>query len=249
MNRSDEPLFDARIADWLEEDPHRAPDQTLQVVLAAFPSLKQRRALRVPWRFTMPTTAKALAVGVTALLIVIGGAWFLGTRQPNIAAPSPTPEPRGSASPPSTVPPSGPAMASVESPLYGYSVEAPAAYQFVPATEEWPAGEAVGPETEWTDRFRAATNFVGIASQPVPDRTSPDAWLDAYLRTVESRECGTPASTWTSTTIGTASGRTAAFDCGGDAVAEYAWVVDGRGWVVSGEAGVVELMMPTLSIP
>ena len=51
MNRSDEPLFDPRIADWLEDDPYEAPQQALDVVLAAFPSITQRHAARVPWRF------------------------------------------------------------------------------------------------------------------------------------------------------------------------------------------------------
>ena len=35
MNRSTEPDFDQRIADWLEDDPSRAPTQALETVLAA----------------------------------------------------------------------------------------------------------------------------------------------------------------------------------------------------------------------
>ena len=54
MNRNDAPLFDSRVADWLEEDPDLAPREALEVVLAAFPSIKQRRP-RVPWRsFDLP---------------------------------------------------------------------------------------------------------------------------------------------------------------------------------------------------
>ena len=56
MNRSDEPLFDTRIADWFEDDPHSAPDQALDIVLAAFPSIKQRRAQRAPWRYSDVTS-------------------------------------------------------------------------------------------------------------------------------------------------------------------------------------------------
>ena len=51
MNRSTESDFDQRIADWLENDPGRAPAQAAETVLAAFPSIPQRRAIRVPWRF------------------------------------------------------------------------------------------------------------------------------------------------------------------------------------------------------
>ena len=47
MTRFDDPLFDPRLAEWLEEDPNAAPDQALDVVLASFPSINQRRAVRV----------------------------------------------------------------------------------------------------------------------------------------------------------------------------------------------------------
>jgi hypothetical protein len=251
MTRSDEPLFEPRIADWLEDDPHAAPQQALEVVLAAFPSIKQRRTWRAPWRFTMPTVTKALALGVTALIIVFGSAWLLGPRQPSIATPSPSlsASPRASTEPLGSLQPSGPAMTLFVSPQYGYSVEAPSAYQFIAATETWPAGEALGPETAWTDRFRAGTNFVGIASQPLPEGTTPDGWLDAYALSVETRECGASANDWTPATVGTDPARTVSFECGGDEAAEYAWVVDGRGWVVSGEAAVVELVVPTITLP
>ena len=34
MNRSGPSLFDPRVAAWLEDDPHRAPDRALEVQLA-----------------------------------------------------------------------------------------------------------------------------------------------------------------------------------------------------------------------
>ena len=45
------PDFEPRIADWLEADPDLAPPEVLATVLAAFPSIPQRRASRVPRRF------------------------------------------------------------------------------------------------------------------------------------------------------------------------------------------------------
>ena len=62
MTPHDETTFDPRIADWLEDDPNDAPDQALEIVLAAFPSIKQRHASRLPRRFTMTTLPK-LAFG------------------------------------------------------------------------------------------------------------------------------------------------------------------------------------------
>jgi hypothetical protein len=254
MTHSDESMFDPRLAEWLEADPNEAPDQALEIVLAAFPSIKQRRAWGMPWRLTMPSLTKAVAVGVAALAIVIGGAWFLGSRGPSVGSPTLSPgasseatAPPGS-TPPGTGQPSGPAMAEFVSPQYGYSVEVPAAYQFIPATETWPAGEAIGPETAWTDRFRAGTNFVGIASQVLPEGTTDDEWMDAYTQSVESRECGAPASQWTEMTFREIPGRTLLFDCGGAAGREYAWVLGNRGWVISGEAAVAELFLESLSV-
>ena len=49
MTRPTDPQFDQRIADWLDEDPRRAPGSLLDTVLAAIPSTPQRRASRVPW--------------------------------------------------------------------------------------------------------------------------------------------------------------------------------------------------------
>ena len=48
MTRPPDPLFDQRIADWLEDDPHDAPGQVLEIVLAALPSIPRRRAARAP---------------------------------------------------------------------------------------------------------------------------------------------------------------------------------------------------------
>jgi len=45
------PDFDQRIADWLEADPSVAPPVVLATVVAAAPSIQQRRAWGVPRRF------------------------------------------------------------------------------------------------------------------------------------------------------------------------------------------------------
>ena len=82
MNRPTEPDFDQRIADWLEDEPNLAPRQALETVLAAYPSIPQRRTLRAPRRFptmNMPTRVAAAAViGVLA----VGGAFYLDETRP-----------------------------------------------------------------------------------------------------------------------------------------------------------------------
>ncbi len=95
------PEFDPRIADWLEDDPDSAPGVILETVLAALPSIPQRRARRVPWRF--PTMTRFAPIGAAAAItvVLVGGALFLlrpegggvGT------SPSASPSDRPSASP------------------------------------------------------------------------------------------------------------------------------------------------------
>lgn len=91
MTRLTDPLFEQRIADWLEEDPSEAPDQVLEVVLAALPSIQRRRAAGAAWRLTTMPARLAAAAVIAAL--AVGGAFYV-TRpgQPAIGAPSQTPE-------------------------------------------------------------------------------------------------------------------------------------------------------------
>ena len=107
MTPQDQSTFDPRIADWLEDDPNTAPDQALEIVLAALPSIKQRHASRLPWRFTM-TTLPRLAIGAAAIVVVVlAGAFLL--RPPasgaggGVPTPSPSPPRRHSVGRPITV--------------------------------------------------------------------------------------------------------------------------------------------------
>ena len=92
MNRSTEPDFDQRIADWLEDDPNLAPRQALETVMAAYPSIPQRRTVRAPRRFTTMTMPLRLATAAVIGVLVVGGAYYL-TRPglPAIGGPGPSP--------------------------------------------------------------------------------------------------------------------------------------------------------------
>lgn len=253
MNRSNEPLFDPRVADWLEEAPNTAPDQALDVILAAFPSIKQRSAPRGPWRFVMPTYAKALAAAAAVVVVVLSSAWLLGTRpDPSVGGPgpivSPSPSPAPSGSPSGAASPSSPgSTVSFTSPIYGYTVSHPAPYQPTPATEAWVDG-IVGNAAPWVDRFFSPTSFVGIASQPLDGAETPSAWMDAYATLAATRQpCDVPDDTWSDATIQGVDGRRAEFDCEGTAAVEIVWVADGQGWVITGERAVVDLMVETFT--
>jgi hypothetical protein len=69
--------FEDRLDDWMEDGPTRAPDQLLDTVFAAVPSIPQRRgAWRVPWRVS-PMLGFARAVAGIAIAIALGSAALL----------------------------------------------------------------------------------------------------------------------------------------------------------------------------
>ena len=92
-----DPLFDPRISDWLEADPDRAPEIVLETVVAALPSIPQRHASRLPWRFpAMSTFAKVAATAIAVIAIGTVGVIALQPSGGRTAgsAPSPSPRPR-----------------------------------------------------------------------------------------------------------------------------------------------------------
>jgi hypothetical protein len=92
MNRSTEPDFDQRIADWLEDDPNLAPRQALETVLAAYPSIPQRRPMWVPRRFPTMTMPIRLAAAAVIGVLAVGGAFYLSQpSKPSVGPPAPTP--------------------------------------------------------------------------------------------------------------------------------------------------------------
>lgn len=106
------PDFDQRIAEWLEGDPDQAPGAVLGTVLAAFPSIPQRRASRVPWRF--PSMNRFALVGAAAVVIVaVGLGGLLPGFRPNGPATATSPSPSLL---PSTTPPSSPTASPTASP-------------------------------------------------------------------------------------------------------------------------------------
>ncbi|HEU5204366.1 MAG TPA: hypothetical protein VFU17_08720 [Candidatus Limnocylindrales bacterium] len=254
MTRSIDPLFDPRLADWLEDDDSTAPEQALEIVLASFPSIKQRRAWRVPWRTTSMTST--LRLGLAAAVVIaaaLGSVYFLGSRSTAPVAgpetPTPTVAPSPTAAPsdsPAAVGTTRPNWTTFTSPQYGYTVDHPLAFQAAPATEAWPLGEVVGKEEPWVDKFFSAvgqTTFVGIASQQLPEGLTAEAALTAYQQQVAERFCAVPLDAWTDTTVLDSPAIRAEFSFGDSPAVEYAWINGDRGWVISGNPDVVELML------
>lgn len=244
MTRFDDPLFDPRLADWLEEDPSTAPDQALDVVLASFPSIHQRRAMRVPWRNRNMTST--LRLGLAAAVVVaatLGGLYLLSSRTgPSVAAPE--------TSPPSAAPSTHAAnRTTFTSAQYGYSVEYPTPWAAVPATEAWTGEGQLGPEELWVDRFFApnSTTFVGIAALPRPEGQTDEEFETGYKQHVAERGCPVPLDAWNDAMVGAAPAQRAEFECGGSPGVELIWIVGDTGFVISGEPAVVDLMVETIT--
>jgi hypothetical protein len=208
MNRSDPSLFDARIAAWLEEDPHLAPDQTLPVVLAAFPSIKQRRA-RAPWRtIEMPSLARFAAAGAALVVVALGAVALFGPllgSGPGVTpVATPTPAPTPSATPslaPTPVPTMGPIDTStwtaVGSPRYGIRVAHPPDWTHQVADHDWTMAEAMDFESTAHERFRSPEGDVGVSAWAIdPGADAPlgsvdeiVAWVEDFCRQTDSSPC------------------------------------------------------------
>jgi len=112
MNANDDRSlgFDPRVADWLQGEPDRAPEQVMETVLAALPSVQQRHGVpglpRLRTRRT-PTLgwAVALLVALLAVAFVAAGARLLLSPPARIVDASPPPSAIVS---PSPVPTTGP---------------------------------------------------------------------------------------------------------------------------------------------
>ena len=250
MTRSIDPLFDPRLADWLEEDESTAPEQALEIVLASFPSIKQRRAIRVPWRTSSMTST--LRLGLAAAVVVaaaIGGIYFLGSRSNSSVAGPETPSPSASAS---EAPDNGGGtnLSTFTSTQYGYTIGYPAPYAAVPATEAWTGEDQLNPEAAFADRFFAPNGniFVLVAAQARPDGMDDQTFASQYMEFAADRQCAVPLDAWTNATVGDVPAQRAEFDCGGTHGVEMIWLVGDTGYVISGDAAVVDVMTPTFAL-
>jgi hypothetical protein len=210
MNRSDVTLFDARIADWLEDDPLAAPDQALDVVLAAFPSIKQRRAWRVPWRFPeMSSLSKLVAALATVVIVAVGGVYLLAPRPSTPGGPAPTPSP----SPAPTATPSLSATLSPSNELintsnwieytsdrYGFDIGYPSDWVATPSDRDWTFAEVANHLSDAHEVFRSPGATIRVSAWVAPwdpgttlDDVDIPAWVEAYCIASGNTGCNTVA--------------------------------------------------------
>lgn len=189
-------------------------DRVIDDALLTIEHTRQRRALRVPWRFPEMNSSLKLATVAAAVVLAIGGAaWMLGQRPgsgvgglPPPASPSPSvassPFPSGSAA----ASPSSSAIAlkdtsnwvAFTSPRYGYQFSRPPSWVPTPATRNWVLKtDRLDMWTTASDQFvdpKAAYGILVSAwAVDVPPTTSDDEWITAFYAG-STAGCGTLSS-------------------------------------------------------
>jgi hypothetical protein len=199
--------FDRHARAWLEDGPTQLSDRTLDAALAEIHLTRQRRALRVPWRFPSMTTPMARTVVAAVAFAVAASAGVVFVLRPGgVGGP---PEPSPSASHAST---SAPAIFS--SRAFGYDAQVPAGWTAAAGTTPGTAAQLAIAEAEtapprlW-DHFNPVPNTalgptILATSTALPPETTEDAWIDAYQAPQlpgNGRECIKARTAWDSITI------------------------------------------------
>jgi hypothetical protein len=208
MNRT--PVFEDDLNDWLEDGPTDAPQRVVDTVLAAFPSIPQRRVVsRAPWRLPLfAGYAPALAWIAAVAVVAIGGTLLINRPSSNqVGGPS-----VASASPsasPSFLPQASAAINSIDtstwktftSARHGITVRYPADWSATKATAPWPAGVDPVPsdprhpaDPTILDTFRSPGTDVSffVASQPLPTGVTNLLWLTNYEAAGVARDPANP---------------------------------------------------------
>jgi hypothetical protein len=221
MSRPHDPDFEPRVADWLEADPDNAPAAVLHIVLAALPSIPQRRASRVPWRFPPMSSFAKIAIAAVAVIAVGAlGAIVLQPGRGSTVGSAPTPSPTQVSSPSASSPP--PLTGSFTSSIHGISLAYPAGWNTQPATEPWTTGwpDFGTPVGDFLyDPLLTDHLFIVVASQPLAGK-SGETWATDILA---MDDCGVGEPV----TVDGASGL-AGSTCNFAAV-----TLDGRGYVIA----------------
>jgi len=153
------PGLDRRAAAWLADGPTELADRVLDAALREVHLTKQRRALRVPWRFPqMPAFARSGGLAAVALVAVIGAGALLYLNRPGglVAGGTtgPTSAPTAAATTVATLPPGIPGWTRYTSPIYGFTMAYPSDWSVHEAASvKCPDGRGLEDGTPCADAF------------------------------------------------------------------------------------------------
>jgi hypothetical protein len=141
---------------------------------------------------------------------------------------------------------------SFTSPLYSYTVSRPGNWHVTPATLAWPAGTTAVPNHangDWFEGPAVEEDYVRVlvAAQPVPaGMTSADWMLDnAQRQAASGRDCKGTVDAWTDAVVGSLHIRRVDLTCFGMGLSDVAFVIQGTGYVMSGNQPVIALFLST----
>lgn len=245
--------FDRRAAAWLADGPSELNDRVLDAALREVHLTRQRRRWSAPWR----TTLMSLRLGVPAAIAIVAlvglGLLAFAMRTPGFGsatrAPSPVASPTIAAtSAPTPTPLPTRAAGLFTSPLYGYTVDVPAGFDITPTAVAWRNGMAPS-----SDLFAARVSLnpefdnVYVAAQPVSDGLTSAAWVLDYSEFVAAsdRDCKGPVDAWTGVVVGSLEIRRLDLECQGLHFTDVAFVVNGTGYVMSGNRPIIAHFLDT----
>lgn len=189
--------LDQTISDWLEaERPGQLPDRVLRATFERTRNTRQRVGWRVlPWKFSMPRFAPALASAAIVLVVVVVavGIYFDGQR--GIGRNPTASPPRGPTTSPSPSSTPEPARGSFTftSTIHDVSIEYPSTWEVRPATETWDRGaftfDAPGVDVIF-DPIHQDNLYLSIASAPLDGQSAEDWCCSELWAAVEVCESG-----------------------------------------------------------
>jgi hypothetical protein len=152
------PDFDPRIAEWLEDDPDRAPSIVLEALTRALPAIPQRRR----W-LPMPRANELFGLAMAAVVLVVVavgiGVWLGRNASPGGPTVTVTPAATVPATPtPASTSTPAAELKSITSPTHGWTAEIPTTWRLRAATQEWPPNTYPVPGAAYTDNLEPETS-------------------------------------------------------------------------------------------
>jgi hypothetical protein len=222
MNRPLDPTFDQRLADWFEDDPSTAPREVLGTVLAAYPSIEQRRRSRLPWR--NPLMNRYLLPMAAALIVVIGAVYLVARPVSQVGPPaSPSAAPPTAKPTPTSLPSPTPVALGLldqrfASQRHGYSIATASGWTTTRATKPWAGDHSLDAASGSVDILSTPGLRLYAASAPLGAQTEAE-WRDAYVASYGGNGaglCDVLPDNWPRITIGPVLGFLDGNACAGD---------------------------------
>lgn len=192
--------FDRIATAWLADGPDELSDRVIDAVAGQIHVTRQRRAWRSPWRLPIMSTPVRVAGAAVVGVLVLGGVLVVLDR-PSSSGVGGGPPASATVAPSSSTPASvAPAMSAFPVPAltqtftsdrHGYSVRLPADSTATRATAPWTTGIDTLYDDPALDKLENAEMRLAVASAPLAEGQTPEAWLAPYCRSgAAGTSCG-----------------------------------------------------------